>query len=171
MRTSVKMGIAAAVLLGVGVAVAGTASAAAEEDPNKGKGLDDTGVRHGVQYEGCGHFELVDPDAIEAWGRSNALRFAKWALKMDELRADPEPAIIDAMGMLFPECPWPPPSSTTFGPERTGWAETMVLAKEAIANLDLAGGGPGDGSAAAGVVARALAFGLRGISMAGRRRR
>lgn len=67
MRTSVKWGIAAAVLLGLGVAVVGSASAA-EEDPSKGKGLQDTGVRHGVRYEGCGHFELVDYDAVEAWG-------------------------------------------------------------------------------------------------------
>lgn len=173
MRTSVKWGIAAAVLLGLGVAVVGSQSAAAEEDPNKGKGLQDTGVRHGIRYEGCGHFELVDYDAVEAWGIENKWKFAKWALKLDELRANPEPAITEAMGVMFPECPWPPPSSTTFGPQRLPWAEAMALAKEAMANLDLAGAGGGgnDKAAAASVVMQAVGLGLRAQPRAGRRRR
>ncbi|MCX4244220.1 hypothetical protein OEB96_26560 [Paraliomyxa miuraensis] len=134
-----KWGIAAAVLLGVGVVAVGTASAATEEDdPNKGKGLQDSGVRHGIRYEGCDHFEWVDPDAVEAWGIDNKLKFAKWALKLDELRTNPEPAIVEALTLLFPECSWPPPSTTTFGPEKMGWTEAMALAKEAIAGLDLA---------------------------------
>lgn len=174
MRTSVKWGIAAAVLLGLGVAVVGSASAAAEEDPNKGKGLQDTGVRHGIRYEGCGHFELVDYDAVEAWGIENKWKFAKWALKLDELRANPEPAITEAMGVMFPECPWPPPSSTTFGPQRLPWTEAMALAKEAMAGLDLAGASGGGGSSkatAASVVMQAVGLGLRAQSIAGRRRR
>ena len=174
MRASVKWCIAAAVLLGLGVAVVGSASAAAEEDPNAGKGLQDTGVRHGVRYEGCGHFELVDYDAVEAWGIENKWRFAKWALRLDELRADPEPAITEAMGMLFPECPWPPPSSTTFGPQRVPWAETMAMAKEAVANLDMAGASGGAGGSseatAASVVMQAVGLGLRAQPMARRRR-
>lgn len=175
MRASVKWGIAAAVLLGLGVAVVGSKSAAAEEDPNKGKGLQDTGVRHGIRYEGCGHFELVDYDAVEAWGIENKWKFAKWALKLDELRANPEPAITEAMGVMFPECPWPPPSSTTFGPQRLPWAEAMALAKEAVANLDMAGtgggGGNDKGATAASAVMQAVGLGLRAQPMTGRRQR
>lgn len=179
MRKSVKWGIAAAVVLGLGLAGTASASAVTEDDPNKGKGLDDTGERHGIRYEGCNHFELVDPDAVEAWGRSNSWRFAKWALKLDELRANPEPAIVEAMTVLFPECPWPSPSSTTFGPQRLPWAEAMVMAKEALANLDMAGGGDpaasgsatGATTAAAETVARALVLGLRGQPRSGRRPR
>ncbi len=175
MRASMKWGIGAAVLLGLGVVAVGSKSAAAEEDPNKGKGLQDTGVRHGIRYEGCGHFELVDYDAVEAWGIDNKWKFAKWALKLDELRANPEPAINEAMGVMFPECPWPPPSSTTFGPQRLPWAEAMALAKEAMANLDLAGAGSGGGKdekeTAASLVMRAVGLGLRARPRARRRQR
>lgn len=107
-------------------------------------------------------------------GIENKWRFAKWALKLDELRADPEPAITEAMGMMFPECPWPPPSSTTFGPQRLPWVEAMAMAKEAMAGLDLAGasgGGAGSKATAARVVMQAVGLGLRAQSMAGRRRR
>ncbi|MCX4239167.1 hypothetical protein [Paraliomyxa miuraensis] len=176
MKTSVKWGIAAAVVLGVGVVAMGSASAATEDDPNKGKGLQDSGVRHGIRYEGCDHFELVDPDAIEAWGIDNKLKFAKWALKLDELKANPEPAIVEALTLLFPECPWPAPSTTTFGPEKMGWTEAMAMAKEAIANLDLAVSGGTDGATAAAGwllrlgLQRALGFGPGVRSRRGARR-
>ncbi|MCX4240192.1 hypothetical protein [Paraliomyxa miuraensis] len=178
MKTSVKWGIAAAALLGVGVLAMGTASAATEEeeDPNAGKGLKDSGVRHGIRYEGCDHFDVVDPDAIEAWGIENKWKFAKWALKLDELRANPEPAIVEALTMLFPECTWPAPSTTTFGPEKMGWTEAMAMAKEAVANLDLAVSGGADGATAAAGwllrlgLQRALGFGQGVRSRRGARR-
>ena len=99
MKTSnvVKWSVGAAVLLGLGAIALGSASAAQEDDDAKDEGLDDTGTRHGIRYEGCRHFELVDPDAVQTWGRSNAWRFAKWLPKLDELRANPEPAILEAM--------------------------------------------------------------------------
>lgn len=177
MKTSVKWGIAAAVLVGVGVVAMGTASAATEDEPGEGKGLQDSGVRHGIRYEGCDHFELVDQGAVEAWGTDNKWKFAKWAFKLDELKANPEPAIVDAMTMLFPECPWPPPSTTTFGPERQGWTEAMALAKEAIAGLDFAmsTSQPGGTSSAASWLVRlglrrALGFGLGGQARRGPKR-
>ncbi len=162
-QCSLKLGVAAAVLLGLGLATAGAASAATDDDEGKGKGLDDEGVRHGVRYEGCRHFELVDPDALESWAMDNSWHFAQWVTRLDELRANPEPAIVDAMTMLFPECPWPPPPATTFGPQRNDWTEAMASATEAAADFDLAGDptGASPPATAARLFARVLALGLR----------
>ncbi|MEX1365191.1 MAG: hypothetical protein AB1Z98_18835 [Nannocystaceae bacterium] len=152
-NNAMKWGAAAAVLLGVGVVAAGSAQAG-EEDDAAGKGLQDSGVRHGIRYKGCEHFELVDPDAVEAWGRSNAWRFAKWAVRLDEVRADPEPAIVEAMQALFPECSWPPGDGVTFGPERIGWREAMALAKAGVQDMDFAF--PDATAAAAGITGLTL---------------
>ncbi len=167
-----KWGLGAVALLGVGVVAAGSAAASDDTDGGKthdGPGLDGGGVRHGIRYEGCAHFELVDADAVEAWGRDNAWRLAEWAFKLDAVRQDPEPAIIDAMTLLFPECPWPPESSTTFGPQRVGWEQAMAFAREAVAELDLGGESPAKpGRAESGrQVARLLMVGLRGRGLGG----
>ncbi|MCA9650655.1 MAG: hypothetical protein KC501_12140 [Myxococcales bacterium] len=138
-KTMMMWGVGAAALVGLGLAVVGTARAdEGSGDNTKDDGPQKSEVRHGIRHEGCNHFELVDPDAIEAWGRDNAWRFSKWILSLDELRADPEPAIVDAMELLFPECPWPPPRTTTFQAERISWTEAMTMAKEAVATMDLA---------------------------------
>ena len=174
MKASVKWGIAAAVLVGVGVVALGSgASAATGDEPDDGekKGLQDTGVRHGIRYEGCDHFELVDQDAVEAWGMDHKWELGHWALKLDELKANPEPAIAEAMELMFPECSWPPPSTTTFGPERIGWKEAMVLAKDALAGFDLAVSGGGSEAVAAAMLVQAVALGLRGRSRSGPRSR
>ena len=99
-------------------------------------------------------------------------RFAKWLPKLDELRANPEPAILEAMELLFPECPWPPASGTTFGPDRLTWTDAMAAATEAIRVYDLApAGGVGDPQAVAGdMLGSALAFALRAQPLRRRRR-
>lgn len=162
-----KWGVAAVVVLGLGLlATAGAAQASEGENEDEGKGLADSGVRHGIRYEGCKHFELVDPDAVEAWAIDNSWQFAKWALRLDELRANPEPAIVEALAMLFPECTWPPGKAVTFGTTRVGWVEAMALAKEAVQDFDFAVADPvAAGPGIAGMLLRrALAFGLRAPS-------
>ena len=99
-KTMMMWGVGAAALVGLGLAVVGTAradegSGSSGDDP-KDDGPPKSEVRHGIRHEGCNHFELVDPDAIEAWARDNAWRFSKWILRLDELRQDPEPGIVDA---------------------------------------------------------------------------
>ena len=171
----VKWGLATAALVSLGMAALGSASAAEDDDQGEDdQGLEGTGIRHGIRYEGCNHFELVGPDAVEAWGHNNAWRFAKWLPKLDQLRANPEPAIIEAMELLFPECSWPPPVSTTFAPERLSWADAMAAATEAVQTLDLdasAGVDQGPYGIAGSVVGRVLAFGLRAQPLARSRRR
>lgn len=137
MKSSAKWGLALGGLALVVVGVAVASSAAAAESPDAGKGLaGQSGVRHGIRFEGCSHFELADPDAVEAWVRSNAWKFAGYLLDVDAVRANPEPLMVDAMQMLFPECSWPPPprSPSTFGPERVGWSEAVAAAKVAAAS-------------------------------------
>ncbi|MCH9682872.1 MAG: hypothetical protein K0V04_15655 [Deltaproteobacteria bacterium] len=166
-----KWGLGAAALLGVGVLAVGSASASSNTDSGgEVPGLSGTGVRHGIKYEGCSHFELADANAIEAWGLDNKLRFIKWATKVDELRADPEPLVLDIMAALFPECPWPPGPSTTFTPQRVPWADAMAQAREAAANFDFADGGSGsDTSNVEQEVARLFALALRGQPLGARR--
>ena len=140
-KTMMMWGVGAAALVGLGLAAVGTARAegsGSSGDDSKDDGPPKSEVRHGIRHEGCDHFEVVDPQALEGWAMDNAWRFARWALKVDELRANPEPAIIDALAVLFPECTWPPPEGTTFEPARYSWTEAMAMAKEAAATIDLA---------------------------------
>ncbi len=174
-----KWGLGAVALLGVGVLATGSASASTTTTGGggtgpgaggEGPGLSGTGVRHGIKYEGCSHFELVNADAAEAWALDNKLRFIKWATKVDEIRANPEPLVLDIMSALFPECPWPPAPSTTFNPRRVSWIEAMAEARKAAANIDLAGGGPGSSASSADVeFARLFALALRGQPLGARR--
>ena len=170
-KTMLIWGVGAAAAVGVGLAMIG-GTARAGEGPG-GSGKDDEGngkddgpptseVRHGVRHEGCDHFEVVDPDAVEAWARDNAWHFATWALRLDELRANPEPAIVDALTLLFPECSWPPPAGTTFEAQRYSWTEAMAMAKQMAATMDLAPAPGTSSDAAAGVFIghlTSLAFG------------
>ncbi|MCH9686030.1 MAG: hypothetical protein K0V04_31635 [Deltaproteobacteria bacterium] len=172
-----KWGIGAAALLGVGVLAVGSAAASTNDSPGggtgsggTGPGLSGTGVRHGIKYDGCSHFELADADAVEAWALDNKLRFIKWATKLDEVRANPEPLVLDIMSALFPECPWPPAPSTTFTPQRVSWAETMTQVREAASDFDLAGGSTGSGSSnVEREFGRLFALALRGQSLGARR--
>lgn len=148
-KTMMLWGVGTAALVGLGLAMVGTARAAADDEDTP-----PSGVRHGIRHDGCEHFELVDPHAVDAWARDNAWRFATWLLRLDELRADPEPAIVDALSVLFPECPWPPPASTTFEPQRLSWDEAMAQAKEAVASMDLA---PAPGTSATSTTGRSSA--------------
>ena len=165
MKPSTKIGIAAVTVLVLGVVVAGTAAAASEDaSPNKGKGLTETGVRNGIRYEGCSHFELEDYDAVKAWAMANKWKFAKWVLRLDEVRANPEAAVTEALALMFPECSWPPPPETTFGPERVGWSTAMEAAKQAVAGLDMAGPGlsaPASRQAFTNTLVNALSFALQ----------
>ncbi|MEX1362291.1 MAG: hypothetical protein AB1Z98_04150 [Nannocystaceae bacterium] len=143
-KTMMMWGLGAAVLGGLGLAMIGTANAGddsggpSNDDEGNGDAPEASKVRHGIRHEGCTHFELVDPQALEGWAMDNAWRFSKWILSLDELRADPEPAIIDALGVMFPECSWPPPAGTTFEAQRYTWDEAMVMAKQAASTMDLA---------------------------------
>lgn len=167
MKTSTKwaIGLTAVVVLGGVLLASGTATAAAPPT-----GMKDSGVRHGIRYEGCDHFDVADPAAIEAWARDNALSFAKYLLKIDEIRANPEPAIVEALQKIFPECPWPPPPTTTFGADKKSWSEAMVAATEAAANFDLASAGNAAVRSAATppsglLISRILSFGVRARPM------
>lgn len=133
------IGLGALVVVVAGVALASTATAS-EASPDAGKGLTETGVRHGIRYEGCSHFELEDFEAVKAWASEHKWAVVKWVTKLDELRENPEPAVVEAFTKLFPECPWPPAPGTTFGPERSTWPEAMEMAKQALANVDMSGG-------------------------------
>ena len=170
-KTMLIWGVGAAAAVGLGLAMIGTARAG---EGSGGSGKDDEGngkdddspptseVRHGISHEGCNHFEVVDPDAVEAWARDNAWHFATWALRLDEVRANPEPAIVDALTLLFPECSWPPPASTTFEPERYSWTEAMAKAKEMASTMDMAPAPGAPSQDAAGVFIghlTSLAFG------------
>ena len=150
-KTMLMWGVGAAAAVGLGLAMIGNARAGNDSGGSKddgngngggGDGNDDTPVisevRHGIRHEGCKHFEVVDPDAVEAWARDNAWHFATWALRLDEVRANPEPAIVDALTLLFPECSWPPPASTTFEAQRYSWTEAMAMAKQMAATMDMA---------------------------------
>ncbi|MCH9685887.1 MAG: hypothetical protein K0V04_30920, partial [Deltaproteobacteria bacterium] len=143
-----------------------------EDNGGEDATLEGNGVRHGIRYEGCTHFELFDADAVEAWALDNKWRFAKWALKLDEVRSNPEPAVLDALSTLFPDCPWPPMPSATFGPERVGWEEAMAITRQAIAEMDLAGTAaskPGTDESGR-ELARVLMLGLRARPPGGQRR-
>ena len=173
-KTMLIWGIGGAAAVGLGLAMMGTARA--EDDPEGSKDDDNDGdttsaVRHGIRHEGCDHFELVDPDAIEAWARDNAWRFSKWLLRLDELRQDPEPGIVDALSVLFPECTWPPPSTTTFEAQRYSWDEAMAQARAAAASMDLA---PAPGTSATATtgafIGHMTSLALGGGHTGGRRR-
>lgn len=183
---AMKWGLAIAVL-GIGALAAGSANAAGDDKDDNGNNGDDNnnnntrgggdaptteefdevGVRHGIRFEGCRHFELVDADATEAWGINNAWEFRQWAFSLDELRANPEPAVLKALGLLFPECPWPPPATTTFGPERVGWADAMATVKTVAADLDLAGGAEPSSAVASSAITQVLELAFRGVAFSG----
>lgn len=117
------------------------ASAAAEEPEDKpdpsGSGMK---VRNGFAHDGCEHFELQDQDALRAWMKANWLSFASWLGKVAEVKANPEPLLLVVLERLFPECSWPPPSSTTFGPQRSSWDEFVEAVKQEIGGLELSAG-------------------------------
>lgn len=125
------LGLGLVALVGVGLA----RSASATPSEGEGEGLTGDGVRHGIAYEGCNHFELQDFEAAKKWGEDNRLSFISWVTKIDEIKEDPEPIILDVMRKLFPECPWPPAAETTFGPERQSFAEAVAQAKVVINGL------------------------------------
>lgn len=138
MKTSWIIGL---IVVGGVVAFAASASAGqpgskADDKPDPAGGTME--VRHGIAHDGCAHFELRDQDALRDWAESNALAFAKWLTKLEEVKANPGPAAAEVLGKIFPECQWPPPSSTTFSPQRLTWEQTIANVKAQIAGLDMA---------------------------------
>ncbi|MCH9680369.1 MAG: hypothetical protein K0V04_02960 [Deltaproteobacteria bacterium] len=123
------------------VAVASIASA--KDDPKAADKPDpdtpdkpERKIRHGIAHEGCDHFEVVDEAAIKAWGMDNKLTLMPWVLKMASVKKDPEPALVELLGVVFPECSWPPPAATTFGPQRGTWGQTVDEVRKQLANYD-----------------------------------
>ena len=132
-------------LLGVGAlgAVALVASQAGAAEPkDAGKAAKgERGKRHGFEYEGCHFLKIVDPDAIEDYLRSNKLTLIKWLPQIDSLREDPEPLLVDILGMMFPECKYPPPGDWAFeGLDGSvlDWDEFVERAREEAADIELA---------------------------------
>lgn len=122
-------------VVGGGVALfAGSAGASTPTGPDPSKGGE--GVRAGIRYEGCSHFELVDIEAAKAWGLANALALqARIGLKsVADLREDPEVAVQAFFGLAFPECDGP--EDATFGPERRTYVETLAQIQEALAGYE-----------------------------------
>lgn len=130
------------IVMGVGTAslalIAKTAFAAGSSGPSPASGA--SGVRSGIAYDGCKHFELADQTALVEWGTANAWRFLGYDL--DEVKADPEPILVDGLQTLFPECPWPPRDDATFGPERISWSQALAQAKAAVAEYVAGDGRP-----------------------------
>lgn len=134
--TKVVLGIVGLVTVGGVALVASKAAAAppAGPPPNDDDGKPGTGVRHGVRFQGCEHFDLIDEDEARAWWSTNQWRFAAWILRIDDIAEDPEPFLVDVARTVFPECPWPPAKGTTFGPQRMSWADLKSEAATAVAS-------------------------------------
>lgn len=90
-------------------------------------------IRHGVAYEGCDHFDLVDKAAAEEWVKSQTMLMLSLAPMLPTARENPEPLAVKLLEALFPNCTWPPPAGTTFGPQRKGWSAMMDEVRGMIA--------------------------------------
>lgn len=126
------------------IALIATTAAAATSEPDKDdedkrpdpNEFNETGVRHGVRFEGCRHFEPIDEAEIRSWALSNTFSLGRWLTRMSEIKENPEPFLVEAAELLFPECPWPPAPEATFGPNRVPWATAVQQAKAGIASFD-----------------------------------
>lgn len=93
------------------------------------------GTRAGISYQACEHFELVDEAALRGWLTANSWRFLEWLGDIEKAKANLEPVLVDVFGTIFPECAWPPPPETTFGPQRGTWPEAIAQ-MQAMAGLE-----------------------------------
>lgn len=166
--------------LGVGAGVAFVASKAFAKDPGADDKPDPNAkpdpdapadrpvrkIRHGVAYEGCEHFEIVDRDAVEAWIRDQPMLIISLAPRLSSARENPAPLAEAVLKELFPLCTWPPPDATTFGPQRKGWDAIMEEVRGSIGSGMDSSAEPGASAAGAdpmvegqhviGALARAL---------------
>jgi hypothetical protein len=136
MKTATKIIIGLVVFSGI-VFVARNAFGAPEPPPGPKPAEGGEGVRYGIRYEGCRHFELVDQEAVVSFFKANALRFAGLLAKgKDGILADTAGAAVEVLSVMFPDCPWPPAEGTTFGPERLSWSQALERAATQLASYE-----------------------------------